>query len=218
MPFGAAPTRASRSIAPRSTVTRSPRRDGADELLARRRHAGPAPIFPPVLLTSATSVIATPRVDGLHHVPDRERGDGHRDERLHLDARPVHGGHRGLDAEGVGALRLEPDGDVGEAERMAHRDQRGRLLRREDRGRAGALEHRPLRQVARQDARRAFPATCARGRARPRCASSPASRRCPPSSSGPRARRARARPSTASSARRSSTCGTSGGRSASRAS
>ena len=98
-------------------------------------------------------------VDGLGHVVDGEAGDRDGGQRLHLDAGLAGDLGRGADAKaGEVVVGVDVDGDLGERQRVAERDQLVGALGRHDAGDARGADHVALLGVAGADQRRASPA------------------------------------------------------------
>src|SRR5580692_10899016 len=86
------------------------------------------------------------RVHRLDHVDQRQRGHGHRRERLHLDARPVRGPRGRRDRHPV-VLHLELDRDGVQPDGVTQRDQVRGLLRALDSGDPGHGNRIALRNL-----------------------------------------------------------------------
>ena len=88
----------------------------------------------------------------LHHVVHGQGGDTRRDERLHLD--PGGSDDRSLRTDAQrrgGPIRRDRHDEVGQAERVAERNQVGRPLAAHHPGDLGHREHVPLRAAAVDD-------------------------------------------------------------------
>ena len=116
--------------------------------------------MPPDLASSRTLSITAPLSTRLDHVVDRERRDAGRRQRFHLDAGLPARLRRGDDADRVALRRSgsKSTSRLGQRDRMAERDQLGRLLGRHDAGDARRRQHVALGRVAARHRRRRLPA------------------------------------------------------------
>ena len=116
-----------------------------------------SPDRPPDLVSTRTSVMTAPLSTALTMSTTVSAGDRDGGEGLHLDAGAVGGAHGGDDLDGV-VGDDEVDGHAGDRQRVAQRDQRGRLLGAHDPGDPGhgegvALGHARHRAAARRPRR-----------------------------------------------------------------
>ena len=113
-----------------------------------------SPFLPPVFVSTRMRADDGARVDRLGHVDERQAGDGDGGERLHLDAGAV-GGARGRGHGDARVVDDEVDGDAGQPDRVAQRDEVGGALGAHDpgdprHGQRVALRARPRRAAARR--------------------------------------------------------------------
>ena len=110
--------------------------DGSGDMDDLFGHRVQSPDLPPVLVSTRTSVITAALSTALTMSTTVSGGHRHGGERFHLDARALGGGDARDDVDRLVGDR-QVDGDRRQHERVAQRDQMGRLLGAHDPGQAG---------------------------------------------------------------------------------